>query len=126
MLKDASRLAKNVLGTDLVECCLAPLTGFYRNGFCQTGPEDHGIHTVCVLLTDDFLKFSKAQGNDLSTPHPQFQFLGLKAGDKWCLCAERWLEAFNHGMAPGVLLESTHEKTLSIVSLEKLQKHAAI
>ena len=125
MLKDSSRLAKNVLGTDLVECCLAPLTGFYRNGFCQTGPEDIGVHTVCTLLTAEFLEFSKAQGNDLTTPHPQFQFPGLKPGDKWCLCAARWLEAFNNGVAPQVVLESTHEATLQIVALETLQKFAA-
>ncbi len=124
MLKDASRTAKNVLGTELIECCLAPITGFYRNGYCQTGPEDFGVHTVCIFATDEFLAFSKACGNDLSTPHPQFQFPGLKAGDRWCLCAARWLEAFEQGKAPGVFLESTHEKTLEIASLDKLKKHA--
>lgn len=116
---------KNVLGTELKCCCLKPLTGFYRDGFCQTGVDDTGRHTVCTFVTEDFLEFSKSVGNDLSTPRPEFNFAGLKEGDKWCLCALRWREAFDAGVAPKIILESTHEATLRYVSLEDLKEYAA-
>ena len=114
---------KNVLGEALQACGKDPVTGFFRTGDCQTGPNDEGIHTVCSRLTQEFLEFSKSKGNDLMTPLPQFGFQGLKAGQKWCLCAERWLEAANAGKAPPVDLDATHEKTLQIVPLETLKKH---
>ncbi len=123
MLKD-SNTQKNVLGESLKVCCTLPLTGFYRNGLCETGPSDHGTHTVCAIMTDDFLEFSKSKGNDLSTPRPEFRFPGLTAGDKWCLCAIRWKEAYDAGMAPKVILEATNKKTLDIVSLSALSMHA--
>lgn len=116
--------AKNVLGTDLVECGTDPMTGFFRDGCCNTSAMDRGMHTVCARVTADFLAFSKAAGNDLSTPRPEFAFPGLKPGDRWCLCAARWAEAFEAGMAPKVVLEATHEATLSVVSLEALKAHA--
>ncbi|GAB5458856.1 MAG: DUF2237 family protein [Henriciella sp.] len=116
--------AKNVLGTDLVECGTDPMTGFFRDGCCNTSAMDRGMHTVCARVTADFLTFSKAAGNDLSTPRPEFAFPGLKPGDRWCLCAARWAEAFEAGMAPKVVLEATHEATLSVVSLEALKAHA--
>jgi uncharacterized protein len=115
---------KNVLGTDLETCCMKPKTGYYRNGRCDTGPGDFGVHTVCAEMTAEFLAFSKAQGNDLSTPVREFQFPGLKPGDRWCLCASRWKEAFEAGMAPRVVLKSTHISTLEFVSLEELKVHA--
>jgi uncharacterized protein (DUF2237 family) len=115
---------KNVLGETLVECCSKPLTGFYRDGSCNTGPEDVGVHTVCARVDADFLAFSKAAGNDLSTPVPQFGFEGLRPGDCWCLCAARWKEAFDAGHAPRVRLAATHEATLEIVPLDTLKKHA--
>jgi uncharacterized protein len=114
---------KNVLGGKLQPCCKFPMTGFYRDGFCHTGPEDVGRHTVCIRVTDKFLMFSFKAGNDLSTPHPEFDFPGLIEGDQWCLCALRWKEAFEHGAAPDVVLESTHESTLEVIKLEHLQKH---
>ncbi len=113
---------KNVLGTELALCCRDPLTGFYRDGTCRTGADDHGVHTVCVRMTAQFLAFSKARGNDLSTAHPGFP--GLKAGDQWCLCAARWQEAFEAGMAPKVVLEATHEATLAYAKLADLKAHA--
>ena len=116
---------KNVLGGELKCCCLKPLTGFYRDGFCRTGADDTGRHTVCILATDDFLEFSRAVGNDLSTPRPEFAFPGLEDGDKWCLCVLRWREAFEAGVAPEVVLEATHESALKIVGLEDLQLHAS-
>lgn len=116
--------ARNVLGGPLGECSSKPLTGFYRDGCCNSGRDDHGVHSVCVLMTKEFLKFSLARGNDLSTPMPDFGFPGLKAGDRWCLCAARWREAFKAGCAPSVVLNSTHERTLDYVSLEDLKKHA--
>jgi len=116
--------AKNVLGGSLQSCSLKPLTGFYRDGCCDTGPEDLGIHTVCAQVTADFLAFSKAQGNDLSTPRPTFGFKGLKPGDSWCLCAGRWYEAYRAGKAPKVRLAATHEETLAIVPLPLLKEHA--
>ncbi len=114
---------KNVLGGELKCCCLKPLTGFYRDGFCKTGADDRGSHTICVRVTDEFLIFSKSRGNDLSTPRPEFQFPGLKDGDKWCLVAVRWQEALEAGAAPDVILEATHEAALQYVSLEDLRKY---
>ncbi len=119
-----SQTAKNVLGTALQSCCLEPRTGFYRDGFCHTGPQDRGSHTVCAKVTAEFLAFSKRQGNDLSTPRPEFDFPGLKPGDKWCVCVSRWEEAFLAGVAAPVVLESTHEKALEVVTLEELQARA--
>ena len=117
--------ARNVLGGELLPCSTDPVTGFYRNGCCETGPEDMGLHTVCAVMTDAFLAFSKAAGNDLSTPRPEYGFSGLKPGDRWCLCAPRWKEALDAGMAPKVVLESTHEETLAIVPLGVLKDHKA-
>src|ERR1700684_780595 len=116
--------ALNVLGGELVPCSLAPRTGFYRNGCCETGPEDVGLHTVCAVMTAEFLAFSKAAGNDLSTPMPEYGFPGLKPGDRWCLCAPRWKEALDAGMAPQVVLEATHEETLAITTLGVLKDYA--
>ena len=116
--------ARNVLGGPLGECASNPLTGFYRDGCCNSRSDDHGVHSVCALMTAEFLEFSRARGNDLSTPMPDFGFPGLKAGDRWCLCAARWREAFMAGRAPRVVLNSTHERTLDYVSLEDLKKHA--
>ena len=116
--------ARNVLGTALKACCLQPITGFYRTGTCETGPEDQGTHTVCSLMTQEFLDFTKSKGNDLTTPLPQFGFPGLVPGQRWCLCARRWLEAAQAGRAPRVDLEATHYKTLDIISLELLKGHA--
>jgi uncharacterized protein (DUF2237 family) len=100
------------------------MTGWYRNGCCETGGDDHGVHTVCAIMTDEFLEFSKSKGNDLSTPMPQYNFPGLKAGDKWCLCAMRWQEALDHGMAPRVDLSATHMRTLEFVDLDDLKRFA--
>ena len=115
-------MARNVLGGQLEPCSSEPLTGFYRDGCCNTGAGDFGVHTVCAVMTAAFLAFSKAQGNDLSTPQPGFT--GLRPGDRWCLCASRWQEALDEGMAPDVVLESTHAATLEWVRLEDLQRHA--
>ena len=115
---------KNVFGETLTECCASPLTGFYRDGACNTGPEDVGLHTVCARVDGEFLAFSKAAGNDLSTPVPQFGFAGLQPGDCWCLCAARWKEAFDAGHAPRIRLAATHEATLKIVPLDTLKKYA--
>ncbi len=115
--------ARNVLG-ELVPCSNRPLTGFFRNGCCETGPEDTGLHTVCAVMTKEFLEFSERAGNDLSTPQPLYGFPGLKPGDRWCLCAPRWKEALEAGMAPRVVLESTHEETLAIVPLGVLKDYA--
>jgi uncharacterized protein (DUF2237 family) len=114
---------KNVLGTNLEICNLKPITGFTRNGCCETGPQDIGQHTVCAEVTQEFLQFSKMQGNDLMTPRPEFEFKGLKAGDRWCLCASRWLEALEEGVAPPVILEATHEKALDVINLAELKYH---
>ena len=114
----------NVLGTELEECSTDPMTGFFRNGCCATGPQDRGSHTVCVRVSREFLEFSKARGNDLMTPVPQFEFPGLKPGDQWCLCAMRWKEAFEAGVAPRVMLRSTHEAALKIIPLEDLKQVA--
>ena len=116
--------ARNVLGGELEPCSLDPVTGFFRNGCCETGPDDLGLHTVCAVMTAEFLAFSKAAGNDLSTPMPQFGFAGLKPGDRWCLCAARWKEALDAGSAPRVVLEATHAVTLQVVPLEELKKYA--
>ena len=121
---DSGGSQRNVLGGLLGSCSEKPMTGFFRDGCCNTGSEDFGSHTVCVLLTDDFLEFSKARGNDLSTPRPEFGFPGLNAGDRWCLCAARWREAFQAGKAPRVVLNSTNEACLLIVSLDDLKRHA--
>jgi len=115
---------KNVLGTALQICSASPVTGFTRNGCCETGTEDSGSHTVCAQMTEEFLAFSISCGNDLSTPRPEYSFEGLQAGDRWCLCASRWLEASEAGFAPPVILEACHEKCLEIVSLADLRYHA--
>ena len=116
--------AKNVLGTALKTCGTDPMTGFFRDGCCNTSDDDQGIHTVCAEVTEDFLQFSKEAGNDLSTPRPDFGFQGLKPGDRWCLCAARWAEAADAGMAPRVVLEATHARTLDLVPLAQLQRFA--
>lgn len=115
----------NVLGEPLEPCSTAPMTGFYRNGCCDTGPQDRGRHTVCALMTAEFLALSKYLGNDLSTPRPEFGFAGLKPGDRWCLCAARFLQAAEEGAAPQVRLRATHQRTLDIVPLDVLKDHAA-
>lgn len=117
-------MALNVLGRPLKDCSHDPKTGFYRDGCCNTGPEDRGLHIICVRVTDEFLTFSKARGNDLSTPRPEFRFPGLKDGDQWCLCGMRWKEALDAEVAPPVLLEATHEKMLELVTMEDLLAHA--
>ncbi len=114
----------NVYGEPIAECCTRPMTGFYRNGSCDTGAEDLGVHSVCVKVTAEFLEYSSSRGNDLSTPMPAYGFPGLKPGDCWCLCAERWKEALADGMAPPVKLAGTHAKTLEIVPLEALKAYA--
>lgn len=116
--------ALNVLGGELQPCAFDPVTGFFRNGCCETGPEDVGMHTVCAVMTAEFLAFSARVGNDLSTPVPAFGFAGLRPGDRWCLCAPRWKEALDAGAAPKVVLEATHEETLAIVPLGVLKDHA--
>lgn len=116
-------MAQNVLGDELTPCGTDPVTGFYRNGCCDTGADDHGVHTVCAVMTDEFLAFSKEQGNDLSTPMPQFGFAGLRAGDRWCLCAARWTEALEAERAPAVVLAATHARTLEWADLADLQAH---
>jgi len=117
-------IRRNVLGTELQLCSESPLTGFYRDGCCNTGPEDVGLHLVCIEATAEFLAFSKAQGNDLSTPMPEYGFPGLRPGNRWCLCATRWQEALEAGMAPRVCLEATNEMALEWLSLDDLKAHA--
>jgi uncharacterized protein (DUF2237 family) len=117
--------ALNVLGGALASCSEAPRTGFFRNGCCDTGPDDTGMHTVCAVMTDAFLVFSRLQGNDLSTPNEDYGFPGLRAGDRWCLCVGRWREALAAGVAPPVVLAATHISALEFVELEDLQEHAA-
>ena len=117
--------AKNVLGTELQTCSTSPLTGFYRDGCCNTGKEDLGLHLVCIVATEEFLEFSAAVGNDLSTPIPEYGFPGLSEGDRWCLCVQRWKQALEAGRAPQVALESTHISSLEFVDLEDLQAFAA-
>jgi uncharacterized protein len=116
--------ARNVLGGRLELCCTSPMTGFYRTGRCETGPDDLGVHSVCVEVTAEFLAYSKAVGNDLSTPQMGFGFPGLVPGDRWCLCAARWKQAFDDGMAPPLVLSATHEATLEIASLDELMELA--
>ena len=117
-------LSINVYGKELETCCDNPKTGFFRNGMCDTCKEDLGVHTVCILATEEFLVFSKGAGNDLSTPRPEFNFPGVKPGNRWCLCAMRWKEAYEQGKAPPVFLESTHEATLELVDFNILQQYA--
>ena len=117
--------ARNVLGGTLEPCSMRPLTGFFRDGCCNTGPSDVGSHTVCAVMTLEFLEFSRRAGNDLLTPRPEFGFPGLKQGDRWCVCAARWLEAFEIGMAPPVVLEATHERALEVLDLPELKAYAA-
>jgi hypothetical protein len=114
----------NVLGGELRACCFDPLTGYFRDGSCRTTADDLGTHVICARVTGEFLAFSLARGNDLVTPRPDFRFRGLKPGDRWCLCALRWLEALDAGVAPPVILEATHERTLDLVPLEVLKRHA--
>jgi uncharacterized protein len=115
---------RNVLGGPLQPCSTDPMTGFYRDGCCSTGPQDSGSHTVCATVTKEFLEFSRAQGNDLITPRPEFRFPGLKPGDGWCLCVSRWKAAYDVGVAPPLRLEATHEAALRVVTLAQLQEHA--
>ena len=115
---------KNVFGEEIETCCESPITGFFRDGFCHTDDTDEGIHTICVSMTKDFLEFSKSKGNDLSTPKPEFNFPGLKEGDSWCLCAERWAESYEMSMAPKLYIKRTNLRTLDIVPLDILKKFA--
>lgn len=112
---------RNVLGDPLIPCSTDPMTGFYRDGCCRSGPDDQGVHSVCCVMTDAFLQFSREAGNDLSTPRPEWGFPGLKAGDRWCLCAARWRQADEAGMAPQVVLAATHVRTLEICDLDRLK-----
>jgi uncharacterized protein (DUF2237 family) len=123
---DEKEPARNVLGQPLVACSLSPLTGFFRDGCCATGPSDAGRHVVCAVMTEDFLRFSAARGNDLATPRPEYRFPGLRPGERWCLCALRWKEALEAGRAPTVILEATHEAALRYVTLDDLLRHAAV
>ena len=116
--------AKNVLGTDLKSCCTDPMTGYYRNGSCDTDHGDYGVHVVCAKMTKEFLNFTLCNGNDLCTPRPEYRFPGLKPGDKWCLCATRWRDAMKAGVAPPIILESTHAKALEFMTLEEMKKYA--
>ncbi len=116
---------KNVLGGALVQCGCSPMTGFFRDGYCRTDERDFGSHTVCAVVTDEFLQFTKERGNNLSSPAPEFGFSGLKPGDRWCLCVRRWKEAFDAGVAPTVILEATDESALTVVSLEQLLQHSS-
>ncbi len=118
------RSSRNVLGGPLQDCSRDPLTGYFRDGCCNTDEQDRGLHTVCAVMTAEFLAFSARRGNDLSTPRPEYQFPGLRPGDRWCLCAARWAEALADGCAPHVVLAATHEATLRVVSLADLQAHA--
>ena len=115
---------KNVFGGELESCCTSSMTGYYRDGHCRTDDSDQGSHTVCARMTEEFLAFSKRTGNDLSTPHPEFGFPGLKPGDKWCVCVSRWEDAFLAGVAPRIVLAATHERALDVVELDELKAHA--
>ncbi len=115
---------KNIFGEKLILCSEDPMTGFYRDGCCSTGSSDHGTHTVCAVVTDAFLEFSRSRGNDLITPRPEFRFPGLKPGDRWCLCALRWKEAYEAGVAPNIVPEATHERTIDYIPLATLVKYA--
>ncbi len=123
-LQEEPEQQRNVFGESIETCSIRPMTGFYRSGCCHTGEDDAGMHTICILVTAEFLAFSKMRGNDLSTPLPEFGFPGLQPGDRWCLCAERWKEALEAGMAPRVVLQATHENTLEVVSIEDLKRYA--
>jgi uncharacterized protein (DUF2237 family) len=125
-MRDSARpsSSRNVLGTELQPCCHEPKTGFYRDGYCHTGPQDVGSHTVCAKVTQAFLEFEVRRGNDLVTPRPESGFPGLKAGDRWCVCVARWKDALDAGVAPPVLLTACHEKALGVVTLEELLAHA--
>ncbi len=114
----------NVLGTQLEECGVKPMTGFFRDGSCNTSKQDVGSHTLCAVMTQDFLEYSRERGNDLMTPQPEYGFAGLKPGDRWCLCAGRWLEAFKAGKAPRVVIRATHQACLQILSLDDLKQYA--
>ena len=116
-------MEKNVLGTELVPCSYDPLTGYFRDGCCNTDASDGGAHLVCIRVTAEFLEFSRSRGNDLITPLPQYRFAGLKLGDRWCICAHRWREALEAGVAPPVILESTHDSALQFVTLAQLEKY---
>jgi len=120
----AASIALNVLGTELEPCSLDPLTGFFRDGCCNSDPQDRGLNVVCARMTTEFLEFSRARGNDLVTPRPEFSFPGLKPGDQWCLCAMRWKEAFEAGVAPPVVLQATHERALDVATLDQLRSRA--
>jgi uncharacterized protein (DUF2237 family) len=122
MAQQMSMPSKNVLGTLLKKCCDSPKTGFYRDGFCHTGSQDHGTHVACSTVTKEFLDFTKTKGNDLTTPRPERNFPGLKPGDKWCLCALRWLEAKQAGVAPKLDLEATHEKMIEFATMTELKQ----
>ena len=124
MIQKTGQQDLNVLGEPLADCSHSPRTGFFRDGCCRTGPHDLGSHVVCAVLTSRFLEFTASRGNDLSTPRPEMDFPGLKAGDRWCLCALRWREAMEAGCAPPVVLESTHERALDVVPIGTLQEHA--
>lgn len=124
ILRDMRRPSRNVLGGELQSCSTDPLTGFYRNGCCDTGPDDRGAHTVCAVVTREFLDYTASQGNDLCTPAPWFNFPGLKPGDRWCVCVERWREALEAGVACPVVLEATHEAALEVVPFEDLLRYA--
>ena len=123
-MKNRKETVLNVYGKPLEICCKSPITGYFRDGLCRTDISDYGLHLTCALLTTEFLEFSKIQGNDLSTPRPEFGFRGLKHGDKWCICAGRWTEALEAGKAPQIYLKSTHQKMLTMVQIEVLEKYA--
>ena len=115
---------KNILGTELISCSSSPMTGFHRDGFCNSLANDPGEHTVCAKLTNKFLMFSKELGNDLITPRPEYEFPGLKDGDRWCLCADRWLQAYNFNVAPYIILEATHNSLLKKITFNELKKYS--
>jgi len=117
-------MPRNIFGETLIPCCYEPMTGYFRDGFCRTDDSDRGTHVVCAIMTEEFLTFSKRSGNDLSTPRPEYQFPGLKPGDRWCLCATRWREAYDHGKAPKVILEASAEEALKYIEMDMLIEHA--
>ncbi len=119
-------MANNIFGEPLISCSTSPMTGFFRDGCCKTDEMDQGTHTVCAIMTEEFLLYTKSVGNDLSTPRPEYQFPGLKPGDHWCLCASRWTQAHSAGVAPKIVPEATHEKTLEYIELSELIKFAEV